>query len=407
MSLNYNPQPQYDPAYGQKPFSPSKLVSWLTPEQIASLRKNMPEFTPTIPAEEYVRAQCNHVDSNGNFAAVPTADNEYRCTICGAKFSVNPISDQDINKAVKIVTDALELTKLAYGNCPDNAKEFFAMIPLLKKLPSLYEPVVMGILNLGVANTNKFINSQFMNQRPQSAPGLDTDEPLASAPVLKLEPWLTIEQIASLCKSMPELTLTIPAEEYVRAQCNHVDSNGNFAAVQTADNEYRCNICGVKFSIIASAPALPPAPVLKVGPWLTPEQIAALRKSSFGLMITEEYVLRARCNHVDLNGNFAAVPTADNEHRCTICDAKFSINPIDKHDIDKAVKIVADALELTKLAYGNCPDNAKEFFIIIPLLKKIPSLYEIAMANLDKFEAANSCINSQFIQILKRKKQWT
>ncbi len=316
MSLNYNPQLQYGPAYGQKLFGNSKIFFWLTPEQIASLRKSMPEFTLTIPAEEYVRAQCNHVDCNGNFAAVPTADNEYRCLICGAKFSMNPIDKHDIDKAVKIVTDALELSKLAYGNVPDNAKEFFAMIPLLKKIPSLYESVVRGILDLGVAN--KFINPQFMNQRPQSAPGLDTDEPLASAPVLKVEPWLT------------------------------------------------------------------------------PEQITALRKSSFGLMITEEYV-RAQCNHVDSNGNFAAVPTADNEYRCTICDAKFSMNPIDKHDIDKAVKIVADALELTKLAYGNCPDNAKEFFTIIPLLKKIPSLYEIAMANLDKFDAANNFINSQFM----------
>ena len=160
MSLNYNPQPQYDPAYGQKPFSPSKLVSWLTPEQIASLRKNMPEFTPTIPAEEYVRAQCNHVDPNGNFAAVPTADNEYRCTICDAKFSVNPISDQDINKAVKIVTDALELTKLAYGNCPDNAKEFFIIIPLLKKIPSLYEIAMANLDKFEAANS--CINSQFI-----------------------------------------------------------------------------------------------------------------------------------------------------------------------------------------------------------------------------------------------------
>ena len=163
MSLNYNPQPQCGPAYGQKPFAASKIVSWLTPEQIASLRKSMPEFTLTIPAEEYVRAQCNHVDSNGNFVAVPTADDEYRCTICGAKFSVNPINDQDINKAVKIVSDALELSKLAYGNCPDNAKEFFAMIPLLKKIQGLYSIAINNLDKL--ANANSFaINNTYQSQ---------------------------------------------------------------------------------------------------------------------------------------------------------------------------------------------------------------------------------------------------
>ena len=163
MSLNYNPQPQCGPAYGQKPFGPSKIVSWLTQEQIASLRKSMPEFTLTIPAEEYVRAQCNHVDPNGNFAAVPTSDDEYRCTICGAKFSVIPISDQDINKAIKVVTNALELSKLAYGNCPDNAKEFFAMIPLLKKVSGLYSIAINNLDKL--ANASSFaINNTYQSQ---------------------------------------------------------------------------------------------------------------------------------------------------------------------------------------------------------------------------------------------------
>ena len=198
MSLNYNPQPQCGPAYGQKPFAPSKIVSWLTQEQIASLRKSMPEFTLTIPAEEYVRAQCNHVDPNGNFVAVPTADDEYRCTICGAKFSVTPISDQDINKAVKVVSNALELSKLAYGNCPDNAKEFFAMIPLLKKISGLYSIAINNLDKL--ANANSFaVNNTYQSQ------GLSPEMLSAVAGVSYSQPQIFAapQQQFGYCQSQP------------------------------------------------------------------------------------------------------------------------------------------------------------------------------------------------------------
>lgn len=139
-----------------------------------------------------------------------------------------------------------------------------------------------------------------------------------------------------------------------------------------------------------------PQPQQKWGNVLTEEQINRLRKSEneFSLGITEEQSLRARCNHRSPDGTHDTL-TFDpitGEARCTICGYKFRpIEPdvdfaVIKDDVDRII----DVLQTIKLMYIDLPDQAAaEYFQIIPLIEKIPQLFEYAAKNMTKHETYN------------------
>ena len=292
-------------------FEPGDPI-WFNPKRIDTLRKSSSKFSLTITEEERIRAQCGHVDQNGNFAVVPCADgHEYMCTICDSRFSMDALNYEDVRDAVKVIRDVLEVTKVAYDMLRDEVAQcFFAIIPALKKIPSLYAIFIAE---------NNYIDSLIMSRRPQfiTAHSLDTDKSLV------IRPWLTAEQITALRKSSSEFSLTITEEDRIRAQCNHFDQNGNFAGVRSVNGSgYICNICG----------------------------------------------------------------------------SRFSMDNLDYAQVARAVDYVCNILEVIKVKYISCPGDAmREFFVMLPLLNKIPFLYSIAMTNSDKFGAANDFTNPQFM----------
>ena len=178
MSLNYNPQGIGQP---QPSCNATKITSWLSPEQEAFLRKNSSDINLTISEEDRVRANCNHVDRNGNMATVPTNDGRCMCTICGSKFNMNGVSNQDLANAVNIVSDALEVSKLSYGNCPESARDFFTMIPLLKKVPLLYTVAINNLDKLASANSfdisNAYSNSAMSPAMYSAMTGIGYPQP--------------------------------------------------------------------------------------------------------------------------------------------------------------------------------------------------------------------------------------
>lgn len=134
---------------------------------------------------------------------------------------------------------------------------------------------------------------------------------------------------------------------------------------------------------------------------LTPEQINRLRKSEnvFSLGITEEEQLRARCNHRSEDGlhDTLTYDPITGEARCTICQYKFRpVEPnIEFEDIKEDVARIIDILQTIKLMYIDLPDQAAaEYFQIIPLIDKIPQLFEYAAKNMTKHEAYNWQYNS-------------
>ena len=134
----------------------------------------------------------------------------------------------------------------------------------------------------------------------------------------------------------------------------------------------------------------------KWGNVLTAEQINRLVKSDneFSLGITEEESLRASCNHRSQDGlhDTLVFDNVTGEARCTICQYKFRpVEPnISFDEIKEDVYRIIDLLQTVKLMYIDLPDQAaKEYFQIIPLIEKIPQLFEYAAKNMTKHESYN------------------
>lgn len=128
---------------------------------------------------------------------------------------------------------------------------------------------------------------------------------------------------------------------------------------------------------------------------LTQEEIQKLIKKDNGLslQLTETDILRAACNHRTLDGTHDTLREDDNGMiSCEICQYKFL--PLDpntsSNELQECVDKIIDILQTIKLLYINIPDEvSREYFQIIPLLEKIPKLFEFAAKNYTKHSSMN------------------
>ena len=128
---------------------------------------------------------------------------------------------------------------------------------------------------------------------------------------------------------------------------------------------------------------------------LTEEQIKELqtKREDFSLTITNDEHLRALCNHRSADGMSDTIqqdPT-DGSYVCAICGHRF--RPVDytitKDNIEEVCNSLKDILQTIKLMYRDFPvDAAGGFFDIIPLISKVPGLFDVAAKNLQKYEQA-------------------
>ena len=134
----------YYNGYQQPTMPMQKFNNVLTAEQIKRLQQNVDEFKITLTEEEVLRAICNHRTIEGDKDAIvyDPATGVARCTICGYQW--RPIQDNEsldaIQESVDRIIDILQTTKILYLDFPaEAAKEYYPMIPMLMKLPKLYE----------------------------------------------------------------------------------------------------------------------------------------------------------------------------------------------------------------------------------------------------------------------------
>lgn len=130
---------------------------------------------------------------------------------------------------------------------------------------------------------------------------------------------------------------------------------------------------------------------------LTDEEIQKLiqKDNTFSLAVTETEKLKASCNHRDnKTGRDTIIEDPETGNcRCYICGYEF--NPIDasvtKDNLFESVKEVTDILQTIKMLYLDMPaDVAREFFVIIPLLNKIPDLFERAAKCYARYDSVNA-----------------
>lgn len=121
-----------------------KFTNVLTPEQIQKLQQKGDQFSLTVTEEEFLRGVCNHRSADGTHDTLvyDSITGEARCTTCGYVF--RPIeadcSPATIQDNVDRIIDILQTIKLMYVDLPaEAAKEYFQIIPLIGKIPKLFE----------------------------------------------------------------------------------------------------------------------------------------------------------------------------------------------------------------------------------------------------------------------------
>lgn len=126
------------------PQAMEKTFNSLTQEEIERLQKKENTFSLAITQDEKLRGICTHrrPDGLGDTLVEDPATGLMRCTICGYTFKPadSNTSPEEIRDAVNTVEDFLQTIKLMFIDLPaDAAREYFQIIPLLEKIPQLFE----------------------------------------------------------------------------------------------------------------------------------------------------------------------------------------------------------------------------------------------------------------------------
>ena len=130
--------------FQQAPQAMEKTFNSLTNEEIERLQKKENTFSLAITQDEKLRGICTHrrPDGLGDSLIEDPATGLMKCTICNYSFmpaSANT-SPETIREAVNTVEDFLQTIKLMFLDLPaDAAREYFQIIPLLEKIPQLFE----------------------------------------------------------------------------------------------------------------------------------------------------------------------------------------------------------------------------------------------------------------------------
>ena len=121
-----------------------KIMNVLTPEEIKELQQERSQFSLGLTLRESMQAKCNHRTADGTKDSLvfDQETGKARCTICGYEF--RPVeaetSYESIADASERIIDILQTIKLLYTDLPaEAAAEYFQIIPLIGKIPQLFE----------------------------------------------------------------------------------------------------------------------------------------------------------------------------------------------------------------------------------------------------------------------------
>ena len=145
-----------------------------------------------------------------------------------------------------------------------------------------------------------------------------------------------------------------------------------------------------------------PQATMKVQNVLSEAEIKELQStaSQFSLGLTDREMLQAACNHRSADGSSdtLVIDPKTGLCRCTICGYEFK--PVDSdtsyESIKEACDRITDLLQTIKIMYTDLPAQAaREYFPIIPLIGKIPQLFQFAAKCFAKHEYNGWSFNQQ------------
>lgn len=192
----------YNMYSGQSPQAMQKHMNVLSGEEIEKLTKATSKFSLQITSDERLRGICNHrtADGNGDAIVQDPVTGELKCQICGYTFrQVDPsMTATEIKGTISAVVDLLQTIKLMFVDMPvDAAREFFQIIPLMEKIPELFEIAAKNmtkhdVFGWNTKNPNMSAYSMFQNltniygqgmfgqptyQQPQPQPFMNAPQP--------------------------------------------------------------------------------------------------------------------------------------------------------------------------------------------------------------------------------------
>ncbi len=150
----------------------AKYTQPLTEGQINALRAEEDALTVKVDEKDIWRAQCTHKhNGSSTLTKVPIYDNdgnlireEYKCSICGAQFTLFEGSVEDVKNIVKGVNDVLQTCKTLNLDIPvELASAYFQFIPLLNMLPVMFDRSIRNFQRYAnVENSGVYAGNTYM-----------------------------------------------------------------------------------------------------------------------------------------------------------------------------------------------------------------------------------------------------
>lgn len=131
---------------------------------------------------------------------------------------------------------------------------------------------------------------------------------------------------------------------------------------------------------------------------MTKEDLELLKpvKNEFNMNIDPVDVARAKCPHKNSTKLLINPIGGGNMVKCSQCGAEFDLTIRSKEDIEASVNNLVNFLEQMKLYAVNFDEEFyKDYMMMIPLLRKAPNLYEMAVQNFT--EVVRQTSNSQTV----------
>lgn len=126
---------------------------------------------------------------------------------------------------------------------------------------------------------------------------------------------------------------------------------------------------------------------------LSADEIKELQqqRSQFSLGLTDREAKQAACNHRSVDGMSDSLVYDQNTNAVTCQICGYTFKPLDANVspnvIQEAADNLVDILQTIKIMYTDIPGNAaREYFQIIPLIAKVPQLFEFAAKSFNKHE---------------------
>ena len=129
-------------------------------------------------------------------------------------------------------------------------------------------------------------------------------------------------------------------------------------------------------------------------PYLTGEDYALLGKQHDGnllsLQLDEKTLAKALCPHRDAQNRSTLYVDEDGMHHCSLCGAAFHLRSYTKEELTKINEDMINLMQVCKTVTTDHPvEFYRNFYVVIPLMQKVPDLYE------DLSRSVNNFYNSQ------------